>query len=92
MMDPTLAEFLRACVRAEKNIMIAGGQAAGKTTLLRALLKEIDPDERFATIETEFELFAHDNGFHRQVVPMGPASPTASGSTAAAPARSPCWT
>ncbi|MFJ8762163.1 CpaF family protein [Streptomyces cyaneofuscatus] len=70
MIDPTLEAFLRACVRAEKNVMIVGGQAAGKTTLLRALLKEIDPDERFATLETEYELFAHENGFHRQVVPM----------------------
>ncbi|MFF4248932.1 CpaF family protein [Streptomyces sp. NPDC001822] len=70
MLDTTLQQFLRACVRAEKNVMIVGGQAAGKTTLLRALLKEIDPDERFATLETEFELFAHENGFHRQVVPM----------------------
>ncbi|NEC93268.1 ATPase, T2SS/T4P/T4SS family, partial [Streptomyces sp. SID12501] len=70
MIDPTLEAFLRACVRAEKNVMIVGGQAAGKTTLLRSLLKEIDPDERFATLETEYELFAHENGFHRQVVPM----------------------
>ncbi|MFD8984265.1 CpaF family protein [Streptomyces sp. NPDC059564] len=70
MLDSALGQFLRACVRAEKNVMIVGGQAAGKTTLLRALLKEIDPDERFATLETEFELFAHENGHHRQVVPM----------------------
>lgn len=70
MLDTTLEQFLRAAVRAEKNIMVVGGQAAGKTTLLRALLREIDPDERFATLETEYELFAHENGFHRQVVPM----------------------
>ncbi|MFI8280747.1 CpaF family protein [Streptomyces sp. NPDC085929] len=70
LLDTTLEQFLRACVRAEKNVMIVGGQAAGKTTLLRALLKEIDPDERFATLETEYELFAHENGHHRQVVPM----------------------
>ncbi|MFG2753931.1 CpaF family protein [Streptomyces xanthophaeus] len=70
MLDTTLEQFLRAAVRAEKNIMVVGGQAAGKTTLLRALLREIDPDERFATLETEHELFAHENGYHRQVVPM----------------------
>ncbi|WP_435862290.1 CpaF family protein [Streptomyces lavendulae] len=70
MLDSTLESFLRACVRAEKNVMIVGGQAAGKTTLLRALLREIDPDERFATLETEYELFAHESGYHRQVVPM----------------------
>ncbi|WP_371930691.1 CpaF family protein [Streptomyces poriferorum] len=70
MLDTTVQSFLQACVAAEKNVMIVGGQAAGKTTLLRALLKEIDPDQRFATLETEYELFAHENGFHRQVVPM----------------------
>lgn len=70
MLDTTLQAFLSACVRAEKNVMVVGGQAAGKTTLLRALLKEIDPQERFATLETEYELFAHENGYHQQVVPM----------------------
>ncbi len=70
VIDSTIEAFLRAAVRARKNIMIAGGQAAGKTTLLRALLKEIDPEERFGTLECEYELWAHENGFHRQVVPM----------------------
>ncbi|MFJ1839808.1 CpaF family protein [Streptomyces sp. NPDC088175] len=68
--DPVLREFLGACVRAEKNIMIAGKQKAGKTTLLRAMLREFDPECRFATIQTEDELFAHDNGYHRQVVSL----------------------
>ncbi|MBK6013537.1 CpaF family protein [Streptomyces sp. MBT53] len=66
--DAILREFLGACVRAEKNVMIAGKQKAGKTTLLRAMLREFDPDCRFATIQTEDELFAHANGYHRQVV------------------------
>ncbi|WUD70296.1 CpaF/VirB11 family protein [Streptomyces sp. NBC_00510] len=70
MIDTTLAAFLAACVKARKNVMVAGGQAAGKTTLLRALLKQTDPDERFATLETEYELWAHTNGYHRQVVPL----------------------
>lgn len=68
--NPTLQAFLAACVKARKNLMIVGPQAAGKTSLMRALLKEIAPQERFATIETEFELFAHANGFHEQVVAM----------------------
>ncbi|MGR3938464.1 CpaF family protein [Streptomyces sp. BRA346] len=68
--NPTLASFLSACVKAEKNVLIAGPQASGKTSLMRAMLKEIDPNQRFATIETEFELFAHTNGFHQQVVAM----------------------
>jgi Flp pilus assembly CpaF family ATPase len=68
--DPVLRQFLGACVRAEKNVMIAGKQKAGKTTLLRAMLKEFDPECRFATIQTEDELFAHANGYHRQVVSL----------------------
>jgi pilus assembly protein CpaF len=35
--DRPLAEFLRAAVRARKNIVVTGGQGAGKTLLLRAL-------------------------------------------------------
>ncbi|MFE5564724.1 CpaF family protein [Amycolatopsis japonica] len=51
--------LLRAAVRAEKNVVVCGRQRAGKTTLLRALCWEIPPDERFATLETEFELGLH---------------------------------
>ncbi|MFD7444039.1 CpaF family protein [Streptomyces sp. NPDC059909] len=68
--DPALKEFLAACVRAEKNVMIAGKQKVGKTSLLRAMLKEFDPETRFATIQTEDELHAHTNGYHRQVVSL----------------------
>jgi Flp pilus assembly CpaF family ATPase len=68
--DAVLRAFLGAAVRAEKNIMIAGKQKAGKTTLLRAMLKEFAPECRFATIQTEDELFAHANGYHRQVVSL----------------------
>ncbi|MEU9737446.1 CpaF/VirB11 family protein [Streptomyces sp. NPDC048002] len=70
LIDPVLRQFLGAAVRAEKNIMIAGKQKAGKTTLLRAMLREFDPECRFATIQTEDELFAHTSGYHRQVVSL----------------------
>jgi Flp pilus assembly CpaF family ATPase len=56
LMDTGCAEFLAACVRARKSIVVAGEQGAGKTTLLRALCNEIDPSESIGTIETEFEL------------------------------------
>ena len=39
--------------------MISGDQGAGKTTLLRALIAEIPPNERFGTLETDYELLTH---------------------------------
>ncbi|MER5951216.1 CpaF/VirB11 family protein [Streptomyces sp. NPDC001904] len=69
-LDENLAALIAACVRARRNIMFVGEQSSGKTSMLRAALKEIPQHERFATIETEFELWAHRNGYHTQVVPM----------------------
>jgi pilus assembly protein CpaF len=54
--DLALREFLSAAVRARKNFIICGGVDAGKTTLLRALLNEVGPDERIVTIEDNLEL------------------------------------
>lgn len=56
MLDTRSAEFLAACVRARRNVVIAGGTGSGKTTLLRALLHEVHPTERIVTIEDSFEL------------------------------------
>ncbi|NUP50629.1 MAG: CpaF family protein, partial [Catenulispora sp.] len=67
-LDPILAMFLQALVKARKNILICGDQGAGKTSLLRAMAREIPATERFATLETEYELWLHQ--FHDQCVPM----------------------
>jgi len=56
MMDPTVAQFLGAIVRARKNVIIAGGTGSGKTTLLRALINEIPRHERLVSIEDAYEL------------------------------------
>jgi len=55
-LDADLASFLRAAVRARKNIVVSGAMNSGKTTLLRALAAEISPRERIVTIEQAFEL------------------------------------
>jgi pilus assembly protein CpaF len=58
--DTALVAFLRASLRAGKNIVVTGLQNAGKTTLIRALANEFHPMERFATIEREYELHLHE--------------------------------
>ncbi len=58
-LDPPLGLFLRAAVRAGCNMIISGGPAAGKTTLLRALCAEIPDAEHVVTVEEEYELGLH---------------------------------
>jgi pilus assembly protein CpaF len=53
--EPML-EFLKACVAARLNVIIAGGTGAGKTTLLNILSGFIPEDERIVTIEDAAEL------------------------------------
>lgn len=48
--------FLSEAARAKKNIIISGGTSTGKTTMLNAILKEIDPNERIITIEDTAEV------------------------------------
>jgi Flp pilus assembly CpaF family ATPase len=55
-LDDELGDFLTAVVRSRKNVMVAGGTSAGKTTLLRALAAEIGPEERLLTVERSLEL------------------------------------
>jgi pilus assembly protein CpaF len=45
-----IAQFLRACVAGRLNIVVAGGTASGKTTLLSILIGMIPPSERIITI------------------------------------------
>ncbi|MEX2256128.1 MAG: CpaF family protein [Acidimicrobiia bacterium] len=55
-LDGASATFLRWCVEAGWNILVAGGTSAGKTTLLNALSVAIPDSERVVTIEETAEL------------------------------------
>lgn len=51
-----VADFLRECVRARRNVLLAGSTGAGKTTLLNALLKDVQPLHLVAVLEDTREV------------------------------------
>lgn len=53
---PQVRDFLMACVRGRRNIVISGGTGSGKTTLLNVVSSFIPDDERIVTIEDAAEL------------------------------------
>ncbi len=59
-------EFIALAAKSKKNIIISGGTSTGKTTLLNAILKEIDPEERIITIEDTPEI----KPIHQNHVPL----------------------
>ncbi|MFD6923689.1 CpaF family protein [Streptomyces sp. NPDC059944] len=68
--DSVLAAFLSSAVKAGLSMIIAGDMASGKTTLMRALGREVPARERLATLESEPELRLHfdDPGTHAHVL------------------------
>ena len=54
--NEVMALFIRACVIARKNLIVAGGTGSGKTTLLNILSSYIPPTDRIITIEDAAEL------------------------------------
>ncbi|MBA3869542.1 MAG: CpaF family protein [Chloroflexota bacterium] len=55
-MTKEIADFLRACIIARLNTIVAGGTGSGKTTLLNVLSGFIPNDERIITVENAAEL------------------------------------
>lgn len=91
-LDLGLEAFLRALVKARKNVLITGGTGAGKTTLLRALASEMDPLERIVTIEDAFELgLDHDPEIHADVTAFQAREPNVEGEGAISQAELVRW-
>jgi type IV secretion system protein VirB11 len=59
-LEPQAIELLRQAIEQKKNILISGATASGKTTLLRAMLNEVEADEHLVVLEDTPEL--HDLG------------------------------
>lgn len=55
-MSDRMATFLKIAGASRFNVVISGGTGSGKTTMLNALSKMIDPGERVITIEDAAEL------------------------------------
>jgi len=55
-LTPQMAQFLDACVKVRRNLVISGGTGSGKTTLLNVLSGYIPEQERIVTIEDAAEL------------------------------------
>ena len=68
MISEAMAGFLSAAVRSNANIVVTGPPNAGKTTLLRGMASAIPPMERFATLETEYELHLDKIGRHPRML------------------------
>lgn len=55
-LDENAATFLKACVRSELNIVIAGGTGSGKTTLMNVICGHIPRTERIIAVGAVAEL------------------------------------
>ncbi|MGK3206885.1 CpaF family protein [Amycolatopsis sp. MEPSY49] len=78
--DLALESFLKALVKAKRNILVTGGTAIGKTTMLRGLASAIPPWERLVTIEDVFELgLGEDAEVHPDVVALQAREPNIEG-------------
>jgi type IV secretory pathway ATPase VirB11/archaellum biosynthesis ATPase len=50
MLDRPVAELLRLCVRSRLNLLVTGPHGSGKTVLLAALARDLDPALRVVTV------------------------------------------
>jgi Flp pilus assembly CpaF family ATPase len=78
-MTPATATLFEAIVAARMNVVVSGGMDTGKTTMVRALCRAIEPHERIITVEDPYELGLDTDPAHPDVVPMQPRDPNIEG-------------
>lgn len=67
-LDPRMPALLLCLLRAAFNLVIIGPTNAGKTNLMKALIAEIDDNERIVTIEPRFELMLGRDFPHKNII------------------------
>ncbi len=75
-MNIEVAALLWMCIEYELNIIVSGGTASGKTSVLNALLNFIPPNQRIISIEDTRELYLPD---YLHWVPMVTRKPNLEG-------------
>jgi pilus assembly protein CpaF len=55
-LTPAIARILEIAARCRLNIIVSGGTGSGKTTMMNAMSRFIDPSERIVTVEDAAEL------------------------------------
>lgn len=66
-------EILQNAMRNQKSILISGATQAGKTTLMTALLNQLENSERLVSCEDTFEIsVSHNDWVAMQTRPAGP--------------------
>lgn len=68
--DEKVLDLLKILVRGRANIAVVGGVGSGKTTLVRSLFGEVNPNARVIVLETDRELHLKKNYPDRNIVEM----------------------
>ncbi len=66
-------ELLKWCVHGCVNLIFSGDQNSGKTTNMRAAVREIDRRQQIRTIEADFELYLNDAYHDRNILGTRPS-------------------
>ena len=65
-------EILKWCVKGCVNLIFSGDQNSGKTTNMRAAVREIDRRQQLRTIESDFELYLNDAYYDMNILGTKP--------------------